>query len=892
MASQGIETGLARWLPQDMLEDFIDDYRDVATTINLNRQPREVLAEALRHLSRVLLVDDWADRVRSHVNTEWSSLKNSRRLGKELTEEDVAEWHRIFLDALQRDNWQEFINAPFVYLPETPTNRGNIVALDDKQQKAVVDSWKATYIGEVPQALWEHLNRHCDPEAKRFKVYAHYAAIVQSSGMGKSRAIDELARSHLTIHMNLNYAKATGYPPPDSLVRSHLVFDTRDRAFVNNKILAFLEALFKVTEDRLKDKKERLHVLASDFRMRMNDGMTFQKHGAYRHDFFSEEHYATTANESQTIREPPTPPGPKDPSRAVFRPGDACLRLMNVLKQADERKKKEERCGAPYLILAFDEAHAMTTQVTSPTGEAWSAFYELRAALRSLMSYGVFSLFLSTTGRISQFLSPRDQEFSMRLVTRQLTLISPFTDLGFDFLAERIKGEDGFTLAHVTTDEFMCHLGRPLFGSRYDAADEDSSIREDIVQFAMAKLLATSDFERDLNDDQKLACLSQRLALEFNSTNYLEQGKEKLQVEGHMRVCLKLDETFESMVSVSGSEPILAEAAYAVMQHDSFDVPNALKKVLEGFAVNKGDRGELLAMLLMTLARDAAVGKANAAGKPESGVRYVSVVSFFEELFGGFGKNANLERAGHDRGPWDWNTTSPNDFQKDFQNSYVYFNHFIKVHDYGVLDADYLLAIFSRGGAVLCANNQRAIDGVAMMVHGRPSEHVENIRATRETLGFIMWQVKNDASYTDQRDDDLFRVMDPFKLNIWKAGLDKDRVSTVKASEQMQKWPVIRIVFALASAKPALSIRRTEITQGGARFRAYDIWCAGLSPAQLKPITDVQSDVWDALLQASYGWKDRLYKGLSTTLESLRRSQDAGAAADNRNFRNWEFPQR
>jgi hypothetical protein len=68
------------------------------------------------------------------------------------------------------------------------------------------------------------------------------------------------------------------------------------------------------------------------------------------------------------------------------------------------------------------------------------------------------------------------------------------------------------------------------------------------------------------------------LPIEFNSTNYLSQEKEREQVEGHMRVCLKIDAAFETMTTTSSSEPILSEAAYFVMQRGSLNAPKALSR--------------------------------------------------------------------------------------------------------------------------------------------------------------------------------------------------------------------------------------------------------------------------------------------------------------------------
>ena len=82
------------------------------------------------------------------------------------------------------------------------------------------------------------------------------------------------------------------------------------------------------------------------------------------------------------------------------------------------------------------------------------------------------------------------------------------------------------------------------------------------MTFAVGKLLNADPSTRDLTQDQMLACLSQRLPIQFNSTTYISQTAERKQVEGHMRVCLKIDAAFESMETVSSSEPLLSEAAY------------------------------------------------------------------------------------------------------------------------------------------------------------------------------------------------------------------------------------------------------------------------------------------------------------------------------------------
>lgn len=76
---------------------------------------------------------------------------------------------------------------------------------------AVEVAWKKIYKGYAHRVFWDFMHnnllshRHgSDKSAKTddFTQYAHYTIIMQSSGMGKSRMIDELAKTHFVIPVN------------------------------------------------------------------------------------------------------------------------------------------------------------------------------------------------------------------------------------------------------------------------------------------------------------------------------------------------------------------------------------------------------------------------------------------------------------------------------------------------------------------------------------------------------------------------------------------------------------------------------------------------------------------------------------------------------------------
>lgn len=101
------------------------------------------------------------------------------------------------------------------------------------------------------------------------RVYAHYAAIVQSSGMGKSRTVDEhqgsLRHTIKSSGSNVYWCVSSplrvldhililisGYPPADHSARDYLTTaGSKDVAY--DRASTFLEALFKHTTDTLRD---------------------------------------------------------------------------------------------------------------------------------------------------------------------------------------------------------------------------------------------------------------------------------------------------------------------------------------------------------------------------------------------------------------------------------------------------------------------------------------------------------------------------------------------------------------------------------------------------------------------------------------------------------------
>jgi hypothetical protein len=115
----------------------------------------------------------------------------------------------------------------------------------------------------------------------------------------------------------------------------------------------------------------------------------------------------------------------------------------------------------PVLVLSFDEAHCLAKSLDDPDVGRWSRFSELRRALRIIDLYPCFSLFLSTTGKVNQFMPQPKDDNSNRIEKGLVHVIPPFCELGFDQLAEKvILGET--TIDDIASLKFMATLSRPL----------------------------------------------------------------------------------------------------------------------------------------------------------------------------------------------------------------------------------------------------------------------------------------------------------------------------------------------------------------------------------------------------------------------------------------------
>ena len=169
-----------------------------------------------------------------------------------------------------------------------------------------------------------------------------------------------------------------------------------------------------------------------------------------------------------------------------------------------------------------------------------------------------------------------------------------------------------------------------------------------------------------------LAALNIRLMLDFEPRRIRATEVENLMVAGHLRIANVIPAHGEYVISSTPSEPIVSEAAAQVLRGQNIDDLLAQNE-REGL-IEKGQRGELVARLLFTLAHDQALENLEIAHKDHQGqleklyTSPIPVVAFFRALFSQQYVDNLLHRHADNSGG------GPT-FEEAFADAYVMFTH-------------------------------------------------------------------------------------------------------------------------------------------------------------------------------------------------------------------------
>ncbi|KAM6494880.1 hypothetical protein JOM56_009503 [Amanita muscaria] len=569
---------------------------------------------------------------------------------------------------------------------------------------AIENAWKMAFQGDGAALFKSALDQM--NEKRDFKLYANFVPIVQSSGMGKSRLVDETAKLIFTVPFCFRSeldgkdpsSQADEAPSKFFLLRTEETFND-----IFNRSLLFLENLFSIVNREV----QKLPIEADSLPLQWYKYL-IQDGKRNRLRIYKEVVNAT---------------------EAIF---VAAQTLIDTIESRVKEDPSEKKTRPVRLLVYIDEAHEMTTNKQTFKSDGRNAYQALCSSLNQLLRLDVFFVFLSTSSTLSDY-SPSTRVFwSQRGQNLNITHVqTPYTELPFDVWKEpHLVSEGQHMMDDVCSVGFMVRFGRPLWWTRWEAGD--MLVKDYLIGFAMMKLSARNPKEH--TKTSYLAALSVRLLLDFEPRRIAAIENENLMVAGHLRVANVIPSHREYIISSTPSEPIVAEAAAQVLRGQNM-INLLAENVREGL-IEKGQRGELVARLLLTLAHDAAVEQMYVKRRENQGqfeklfTTPVPLHAFFSALFTETHIKSILEcRPDHQ-------PTGPT-FEETFEDAYVMFTHFGKAADDWCNSDAFAFMALCRNMAISCREGMKFADLCIPIHFGR------NTPLSRDATSAIFVSIKD-----------------------------------------------------------------------------------------------------------------------------------------------------
>ncbi|KDN34681.1 hypothetical protein RSAG8_12230, partial [Rhizoctonia solani AG-8 WAC10335] len=573
------------------------------------------------------------------------------------------------------------------------------------------DAFEAKYRGNTAELFIKTLNKERDSafgSAGVDRPYNWSISVVQSSGMGKSRMVEESGNTVFTIPINirekLSHSRMT-YPPPDESMRQ---FFTNRQEQSDEWQQADYAILLLVLFTKSRELAHRLfprlvgQELALAWAEYLKEEQTETKVGRSRQRFYAE---VVEAAEQVSSIAKKAGGGLRHLERSLV---ESCAKLMSLIQSTNSGNTNA-------CFMYFDDAHALMRSPQNPIEKVHecSQYQNLGTVLTKLVDYPVFFIFLSADSRLEDFAPTYDSHpHPSDRVIDGAQLIPPFTELPFDIYEESLLENVGsLTLENMCKTDAIVGFGRPLWN-----AHRKSNPTGDIFRFAMDKLSACEVPKRE--DDSLLAALGVRVGVTFDETNPNACSTQSRLVEWHLRIVHSIPRGRGYMHTGSPSEPVLAEAAGRYLHGSgrrgvTIEGPKLLSSALKTGLLVCEERAEIAGRLLVTSAYEIAL----------NGIPRPSVLEpcFHRPIPPNLSNQADIDGLG-----------------AAFSGAYVYFSHFALAEDSGMLSPFGLATALVRGMAIRAPDGQESIDAV-IPIHMGPL----NTPISSKTTSAINLQIKN-----------------------------------------------------------------------------------------------------------------------------------------------------
>ena len=283
-----------------------------------------------------------------------------------------------------------------------------------------------------------------------------------------------------------------------------------------------------------------------------------------------------------------------------------------------------------------------------------------------------------------------------------------------------------------------------------------------------------------------LAAMSVRLMLDFEPRRITAIETENLMVAGHLRVANVIPSHRKYMFSSTPSEPIVAEAAAQVLRQQN--MITLLYGHVSGGLIEKGQRGELAARLLLTLAHDAALRKLPVKSDQYQGrierlfTAPVPLLSFLDALF-------TSPRMVDIMGSRPDNQPNGPTFQESFEDAYIMFTHFGKAADDWCISDKFAFMALTRNMAIACQERTKSVD-ICIPIHFGEKEPL-----SRHTTSAILISIKDKGK----------------AMGYTQTHINVDEMSFF--SDETKQRPVVNLVLQLGVQPPGRYITIKQTTK-------------------------------------------------------------------------------
>ncbi|KAI0661495.1 hypothetical protein C8Q70DRAFT_1104312 [Cubamyces menziesii] len=637
---------------------------------------------------------------RKTISEEWDEVEDSRlgQLVCKLLDTLIAQGEQATFKEVRR--FKIFQNR-FHFDPTKLSAK----ALNERQASRT--AWGTPFVGEYHQYLYKWIMdvKAGKTSSRSSGPYRNILPIIQSSGTGKSRLAHEVASLIFTLPLNFHGRlenKSSVYPEPDGSVAEYLTA-TSDRKLAKARHRWFLRRLVETAV-------EYLQAMAPDKTYK-----SFSELACAWRAYLSESGEATESRRAEMnkkcVANAPT--------------------MDNVPKEAEFEAYLKN--GLQPLVDAIKSR--VSTDMTAP--RSWSSSHSTKQTdcqTSALVASGMVTM---TDQHVTTSCSPRYK--TLNRVTRtslshsQHTRASTFallcivvSTMGVVLRGRPIYRPGTMTLDDAATPEYMAKYGRPVFDARLQAVKEaglQGSVAG-IIDFAFTRLVgrtpeqyvevsrAHKDPTADVNVlllGVELAALGTRVLFDFDISRESARDVMHNLLSNHTLIAFSIPQHREYMWAGTPSEPILAHAAAKLMNEFGLDIVRSLTEGFKHGLLDKGQRGELVARLLLIFAHDKAQAPRRSLSDPAAATNWsqkVPVLTFLQALFAAGHhesiRNCFPANARH--------VDQPVTLDEAFDGAYVRFSHFVRLGRKDTVDTHAGAAALARGMAFQGYHSQPSWD--------------------------------------------------------------------------------------------------------------------------------------------------------------------------------------